>query len=113
MTSTYALASSRGIGAAAVPGFIASPALAASLQAVLSRTWAHRAGVMVRKNLCWARDSTALPSWTERTHVMASSTVLPRKTARAARAVPVRPRPPFTVTIFHQLAAPAAAGRCG
>ena len=35
MPSTYALTSSRGIGTAAVPGFIASPALAASLQAVL------------------------------------------------------------------------------
>jgi starvation-inducible DNA-binding protein len=35
MTSTYAPASSRGISATAVPGFIASPALAASLQAVL------------------------------------------------------------------------------
>jgi hypothetical protein len=33
--STYAPASHRGIGATAVPGFIASPALAASLQALL------------------------------------------------------------------------------
>lgn len=40
---------------------------------------------MVRKSLCWARDSTALPSWTERIHVMASSTVLPCKTRESGK----------------------------